>query len=180
MKLSLREAAETLGKSERQVRYLIQNGGLPAQKIDGRWRIERDDLRLKAGATQARQRKRERAAEIADQVLRQDAPPKRRYSATDLKAFEAARALYGDLAALGQDHPVAGIVLETLVQLSCGCHAFHAQHKAAYFAKARERACHASVLLLLEENGGPLAERLEQDVIPAIGGLIRRAERRPK
>ncbi len=40
MKLSLAETATVLGKSQRQVRYMIQNGKLEAAKRGGRWQIE--------------------------------------------------------------------------------------------------------------------------------------------
>ncbi|AUB82206.1 helix-turn-helix domain-containing protein [Candidatus Thiodictyon syntrophicum] len=39
MQLTLEQAAERLGKSVRQVRYLIQSGVLPAAKTGGRWLI---------------------------------------------------------------------------------------------------------------------------------------------
>ena len=46
MQLTIDEAAARLGKSARQIRYLIQNDGLPAKKIAGRWVIQADDLPL--------------------------------------------------------------------------------------------------------------------------------------
>jgi excisionase family DNA binding protein len=48
MWLSLQQAAERLGKSVRQIRYLIQTGALPATKSGGRWRIAAGDLPLSA------------------------------------------------------------------------------------------------------------------------------------
>lgn len=60
MELSIREAAELLGRSERTLRHLAQGGRLPARRIGARWVIRRDDLeewaRTEASAT-------ERAAE---------------------------------------------------------------------------------------------------------------------
>jgi excisionase family DNA binding protein len=44
--LSLAEAATVLGKSERQVRYMINNGRLKAVKIGGSWVVESSDLPL--------------------------------------------------------------------------------------------------------------------------------------
>ena len=46
MKLTLEQAAARLGKSERQIRYLVQNSRLAAEKVGGRWLIESDDLAL--------------------------------------------------------------------------------------------------------------------------------------
>jgi excisionase family DNA binding protein len=60
MQLSLQQAAERLGKSVRQVRYLIQTGALPAQKSGGRWLIAAADLPLSEGQRAALER-RERA-----------------------------------------------------------------------------------------------------------------------
>jgi hypothetical protein len=40
MKLSLSEASTALGKSERQVRYLIKSGHLRAGKEENQWRID--------------------------------------------------------------------------------------------------------------------------------------------
>jgi excisionase family DNA binding protein len=56
MELSIREAAELLGRSERTLRHLAQGGRLPARRIGARWVIRRDDLeewaRTEASATE--------------------------------------------------------------------------------------------------------------------------------
>ena len=44
MELSIREAADLLGRSERTLRHLAQNGRLPARRIGARWVVRRDDL----------------------------------------------------------------------------------------------------------------------------------------
>ena len=49
MQLSIQQAAERLGKSVRQVRYLIQTGSLPAHKSGGRWLIAVADLPHRVG-----------------------------------------------------------------------------------------------------------------------------------
>lgn len=53
MEISIKDAAELLGKSERTVRHMAQTGRLPARRIGARWLINRDDLlaRKAAGAT---------------------------------------------------------------------------------------------------------------------------------
>ena len=48
MELSLSEVATVLGKSERQVRYLIKTERLKASKQGGRWSIHSEDLPLTA------------------------------------------------------------------------------------------------------------------------------------
>ena len=44
MQLTLEQAADLLGKTRRQVVYMIEQGRLPAKKVGGRWTIERADL----------------------------------------------------------------------------------------------------------------------------------------
>jgi len=53
MEISIKDAAELLGKSERTVRHMAQTGRLPARRIGARWLINRDDLlaRKAAGTT---------------------------------------------------------------------------------------------------------------------------------
>ncbi len=69
MELTIKETADLLGKSERQVRYLIQRGVVPAQKIHGRWRIPKETLELTSGMKRARAHKKHRAEAIVDEVL---------------------------------------------------------------------------------------------------------------
>ncbi len=40
MQLTLQQAAASLGKTRRQIQYLIQQGRLPAKKVGGRWYVE--------------------------------------------------------------------------------------------------------------------------------------------
>jgi len=44
MEISIKDAAELLGKSERTVRHMAQTGRLPARRIGSRWLINQDDL----------------------------------------------------------------------------------------------------------------------------------------
>ena len=53
MDLSLAEVARLLGKSERQVRYLIVQGKLPARKVGRKWSVRRQDLPLSDGQKKA-------------------------------------------------------------------------------------------------------------------------------
>lgn len=183
MELSLAEAARLLGKSDRQVRYLIRCGRLPAEKLDGRWRIKRQDLPLSEGQRRAEELKRERAARIALEVLQpvgEEAPAKR-FSVQELRAYREGAPLYRELLALlGNDHPAVAFLQEALMLLACGCHEFHSGKKAEYYARTREQLSRTTMALLLdnEQAGGPAVQQLEQSILPAIGGLIRQAERR--
>jgi excisionase family DNA binding protein len=44
MEISIKDAAELLGKSERTVRHMAQTGRLPARRIGARWLINQEDL----------------------------------------------------------------------------------------------------------------------------------------
>lgn len=50
MEISIKDAAELLGKSERTVRHMAQTGRLPARRIGSRWLINRDDLLARKAA----------------------------------------------------------------------------------------------------------------------------------
>lgn len=185
MELSLAEAARLLGKSERQLRYQIKIGNLPARKLDGRWRIHRDDLPISDGQQKALERKSERAVRIAQQVLGDTsrAESKKRYSVRELRAYQHSAPVYRDLVAtFGPEHPAAGFLREALMLLASGCHEYQAREKAAYYARAREQASRAVMTLLLDtdEQQHELVAQLEQAVVPALGGLIRQAERRER
>lgn len=69
VKLSLADAAALLGKSRRQVRYMIQQGRLPARKVAGRWVIEREELPLSRGQERAVARKAAALAQAVDAAL---------------------------------------------------------------------------------------------------------------
>ncbi len=64
MFLTIRQASDTLGKSQRQIRYLIQQGELEAEKKEGRWRIDSRSLPLSEGQRAALQRRETRLAPI--------------------------------------------------------------------------------------------------------------------
>jgi excisionase family DNA binding protein len=184
MELSLAEAARLLGKSERQVRYLIKTGDLAARKRDGHWRIQREDLPISDRQEAAAQHKAERAARLALEVLQaregQPGSP-RRYSVRELRAYQEGAPLYRELVgATGPDHPAAALLREALMLLACGCHEFQAREKAAFYSRAREQASRAVMTLLLEdtESCRGLVDRFEVTLLPAIGGLIRQAESR--
>lgn len=86
MKFSIAEAATRLGKSERQVRILIQKGRLTATKADGKWTIDEGDLPVSPAATQAA----EVRAEVARDALERAVAPATRgkfFSVTDLLAY---------------------------------------------------------------------------------------------
>ncbi len=184
MVLSLSETARLLGKSERQVRYLIRSGKLPAKKKEGRWLIQREALGLSGGQEKAQQAKSERAARLVQELLAphsEGRSSKKTYSIRDLRAFREGAPLYRDLAAkAGADHPATGLLHEAMMLLACGYHEFDGASKAELYARARNHASRATMALLLDDKEAcqDLIERLEASFLPALGGLIHQAERR--
>lgn len=190
MKLSITETATVLGKSERQVRYMIRKGELAAKKEGKRWRIASDDLplddrqkeRLHARLASAREAL-EEALEPAAKAVGARGKRGEAYSVSRLAAFEAGAEIYRELAA-GQaaDTPARDCLQNALLHVARGCHSFHAESKARAFDEARQLAATAVAHLLLPGDGDGLrlAERLEEELIPKLAGLVAANEKRGK
>jgi excisionase family DNA binding protein len=180
MKLTLNQAATALGKTRRQLVYLIEQGRLPAEKIGGRWSIDSSALEQDATARQRQQTKQANLrAAVEDALLPSD--KHKRYSLRDLKAFQIAHPLYLKLCEhLGGDHVAARHLHECLGHLAQGCHRYSRAEKARAYQTARDCASLAVLGLILTADPAldPLLDALEQDLMPAIAGLLRRAERR--
>lgn len=178
VELSLTQAAQLMGKTRRQLEYLIQTGRLQARKERGRWRIDETALPLspeqRAASARRAQALRETATEVLDRAV-----PKTRYSIRDLKAFQAALSLWYDSSPiLPADHPARGYLRTTLDQLAIGCHRFDRRHKAAAYSAARDAASLSACALLADGAAQPeWVSRIEDQIIPAIAGLIRRTDR---
>lgn len=185
MRLSLKEAATKLGKSTRQVRYMVQKGQLEASKAEGRWFIELDRLPLSTKQQASKERKRAKLKETVEAVLGvdQSEPRQRRYSVRDLKAFQIAVPIYGEIEKqLGKDHPATSSLRDVLLQLSRGCHRFEQSEKALAYREARDSASKAVCELLLSAHQDcplqAIAEEIEQELMPAFAGLLRRVDRK--
>ncbi len=189
MRLSLAETATVLGKSQRQLRYLIKEGRLKARKVGGRWMIDSDDLPLEDSQRQdlasriaVAKKAFEKGLEPAAKAAGQDRP--RQYSVTDLTAFQAGAALHREVAAkLGGEDPVCRQLAAALALVARGCHSFHPADKARRFTDARDLLADTTADLLLhigdgEDQRRSFAERIEQELIPKIAGLIARQEKR--
>lgn len=180
MDLSLTQAAQRLGKTRRQVEYLIKTGRLAAHKQGGRWVVADADLPLSPGQRQAQARKAAGLRAVAEEVLDTVAPTKPRYSMRDLKAFrEALAALRACEASVAAGHPAIGLLRQSLDNLAVGCHRFDRRGKAEAYGEARDRASLAACALLVQASpeAEAVVERIEQALIPAIAGLMRRTDR---
>lgn len=183
MELTLEQTAVRLGKSKRQVLYLIQTGRLPARKEAGRWSIDAQQLPLNAAQQQSQARKQARLREAVDTAL--DLEPSgerpRRYSVRDLKAFQIALPLYRQAhSGLGAEHPATHCLKHVLDQLTCGCHRYNQGEKADAYKAARDHASQAVCELVLAEVAvaDQLIHAIEQDLLAAMAGLMRRMDQR--
>jgi len=183
MQLSIQQAAERLGKSVRQVRYLIQTGALHATKSGGRWLIDAADLPLSEPQRAAVQRREHALRDAVERGLGLDEPAPKRFSVRDLKAFQIALPLHRQGAELlGADHTAVVALRDTLILLAQGCHRFGRDDKATSYRAARDAASLAVCELVLSARGEaePLIHAIEQDLMAAFSGLLRRLDRRAR
>ncbi len=188
MDLSIAQAAATLGKTERQIRYLIKTGRLKARRDGGRWLIASDDLPLSPAQRESMQKNVEAARQAVEQAIAPataaadgKATERKHYSVTDLKAFRIGEGLLAQVEqAGGSADVVAGLLRQALLHLTRGCHTFHPPQKVQRLGEARDLVADAVTTLLLsgDEARRALALRIEQELIPCLGGLLASHERR--
>jgi excisionase family DNA binding protein len=179
MKLSLNQAADQLGKTRRQIRYMIEQGQLPARKDGGRWVVEAEDLPLPAPQRAARDRREDSLRDAADRALGPRAGA--RWGLRDLKALQIGIPLYHRCMALTGDAAAPSESLRTALELlAIGCYRFAAGDKRDAYQSARDAVARAALALAVQ--GGEPAEALlaeiERELLPAIAGALRRTERR--
>jgi excisionase family DNA binding protein len=180
MQLSLQEAVQILGKTRRQVLYMIEQGRLPAKKVGGRWVVERADLHVDEVMQQRSSQKQARFKAVIEDALTPG--QERRYTLRDLKAVQVATPIYRELVARGNGwDKAAAHMRECLDQLAVGCHRYDRQEKTVAYRAGRDAASLAAMELLLHTDTNPedaLLDAIEQDLMPAFAGLLRRSERR--
>jgi hypothetical protein len=180
MELSLQQAVEILGKTRCQVLYMIEQGRLPAKKIGGRWAIERADLQVDEERQQRASQQQARLKDMIEEAL--TAGQGRRYTLRDPKAVQLAAPIYYQLAARGAGWEKATTYMRAcLDHLALGCHRYDRQEKTVAYRAARDAASLASMELLLcnaAAQADPLLDAIEQELMPAFAGLLRRSERR--
>ncbi len=183
MHLTVDQAAARLGKSARQIRYLIKARQLPARKFGGRWVIDSEDLNLSEGQTRAVERRERQLRAVVEEGLGlPDAGERRpRYSVRDLKAFQIALPIHARAAEhIGEDHPATRALRRVLELLTRGCHRFEHSAKADAYQEARDAASQAVCELLLagSREADELVTAIEQELMAALAGLLRRVDRR--
>ncbi len=189
-RLSLNAAAVAMGKSPRQVAYLIKKGELKAEKVGRRWVFDDADLPLTEGQRRALARKRDNIEAAAAKALAPgiEAGEKagKRFSMRDLKAWKSAEPAWRAVSrALGADHPAASRLREALSLVAEGCHAWRPEEKAQLYSRARASAALAVADLLLDgpaedEARLALAAQVEGRVLGDLSALVRNSERRAR
>ena len=178
MTLTLDEAAVRLGKSVRQIRYMIKTGSLTARKVTGRWVVEADALPLSGGQQRARERKeRELRAAVEEGLELAKAPRQPRYSVRDLKAFQIALPLFHKASEnLGAEHSATRALRQVIEHLTRGCHRYDYGEKANAYRDARDAASLAvcELVLVSDDHAEPLVKTIEQELMAAFAGLLRR------
>lgn len=197
MQLGLREAATLMGMSERTLRAWLARGRVAGTKRDGRWLVERGSLPLTEAQRATMQDRAEAIRDAVEAALpsrvatRADGGrTRRRRSIADLDTFRAANAVRGALlsaAATAEDVALgraARSMRSGLLELCEGVHAFEASSKIRALRRARRSFSRAVGLLLIDDCGSTpdgvrhsIVERLETEVLPSLGGLLRWSER---
>ena len=187
MELSLKDAATLLGKSPRQLRYLLATGRLKGEKHGKSWRFDPDKLPLTEAQRQSLRDRADTLQEAAQAAASKAATAagdgKRHYSVTDMRAYQLGEPLYQRVAAAwGVEDPAAGRLRRALECIALGCHAYHGGEKRAHYAAAREAVAIAIIDLRLhlptDQERCAVAEAVEQTLRGPLNALIRRAERR--
>lgn len=182
MELSLTDAARLLGKTPRQVRYMLKLGQIQGKRGDnGRWRVASETLPLSDKDLKSRADKVGALRGAVEEALgpHLDARGKRGFSVRETAAFSVGAPLHRVMVSkLGEEHRACKALGEALVCVGCGVHRYHGPDKHAAYGEARERAATAAVLLYLSDEQVALAEQIERELLPAITGLVRRYERR--
>ena len=179
MQLTLEQAADLLGKTRRQVVYMIEQGRLPAKKVGGRWTIERADLAVD-DATRQRSNQRDVRFRAAVEEALTPAAKNRRYTLGDLKAVQLATPVYRELLTRGSAAQPAALQMRAcLDHLAVGCHRYDRREKTMAYRAARDAASLAAMALWLATTDGaePLLDAIEQELLAAIAGILRRSER---
>ncbi|MBK8979838.1 MAG: helix-turn-helix domain-containing protein [Planctomycetes bacterium] len=188
MEITIREAADLTGRSARAIRDQIAAGRLPARKQGHGWRVRVEHLPL----TDAQRGHARARAQQAHAIIDELSPSRgtttrdtRRRSVADLDAFRVARESVDLLrhwaAALTAPHALTEVLHladAAIGDLGEGIHEFDRQARSARFARARCDLARAVALLHVcgatdEPPAFRAAERIEQEVLPLVGGLLR-------
>jgi excisionase family DNA binding protein len=184
MELGIKEAAALLGVHPRTLRERLVHGKLNGTKRGGRWRIQQADLPLSEGQRRALRQRASEAREALEEGLTHVPGHRRRRSVRDLEPFERLVGLLQQIDGQVDDRCLAADLEAGLLLLAEGAHAFDRDSKLLALRNARARLAQACGRLALQPGrmlgaltGSGLLQSIEQEVLPALGGLLRWAER---
>ncbi|HMV68323.1 MAG TPA: hypothetical protein PKA64_15860, partial [Myxococcota bacterium] len=120
------------------------------------------------------------AARVAEDVL-QAAPPGARFSVRSLQAWRVLSPLHREVVVrLGAEAPASQALRRALRHLTLGAHRFFREDKANAYRAARDDVSESVFHLLIEDvpDADPWLDRLENDAMAALTGLLRRYDQR--
>lgn len=193
MTITISEAATLLGKSKRQIRYMIQQGKLKAEKAGKEWLINREHLPLSEAQLKSLERKAQQVRSViddaigkpADGIVRDAREARKKYALATQSCFKLTKQAYGLAKQLfGGEHQNTQ-KLHTVIELvTKGWFSFIPAARLRFLRYARELICEVLTDTLLIENPSnehtAFAELLEFDIIVSLSGLIRSSEKRNK
>ncbi len=190
MDLNLREAADALGVHPRTLRGWLARAKIVGRKEpNGQWVVPRRNLPLTEDQRAALQRRADGVRSAVEAALPSRAARHtgdRRRSFVDLESFRAAHALLAEVRAANGTGPTGSLarsIEEGIEELCIGACAFDVETKLPALRRARAAFARSLARVLA---GAPMppgaphvdwARRLEEDILPALGGLLRWAER---
>jgi hypothetical protein len=182
MDITIREAAPLLGRSPRAIRARIARGELPARRQGHTWVLPLEHLPLTAAQRASMLGRADDARAAVEQALPSrlaSTRARKHRSVLDLDSFRTAREVLLEIAKTPE--PDLGIVCthlrRALDALAAGTHEFARELRARHYRAARGRVSRAIARLLttatFDEPRRTWCERLEGDVLPRLGGLLR-------
>lgn len=193
MELSVREAASILGRSPRTIRAQLCRGDLPGRKRDGRWVVPRESLPL----TEAQRRVLQERADDLRRTLDEALPSRlaatrgrRGRSIADVDAFRRGVALLEAMRREGEGLLSGALMCDVpahleraLLSLAEAVSQYDPRLKLAALNASRAEIARALARLFLHGGIPPKepmwgwASIIESEILPAVAGLARWAER---
>lgn len=193
MELSVKEVATLLGRSTRTIRARLNRGEIKGIKKDGQWRIPRQQLPLTEDQRATLQAKAESIRQTVEKVLPSrlaQTPGQKSKSLLDLDVFRLGAELLLNLREDGSQALESKTVERvdqgferSLIALSEASQQFDRRLKIEAVQRARAELATVLAVLLLATRLAPAdpvaswIHRLEQEVLPALAGFARWADR---
>lgn len=188
MELTIHEAAALLGKSPRTVRAHVATDAIPARKSNGRWMIASDSLPL----TEVQRRSLPRRAQEARDAVERALPQRLRGAGRGTRSVRDFEPFARLVQILGESDPGRTpwhmrshrTIALALRSLAVACHEYSGDRRTEQLRAARRRLAHliaaGHAAIAIDGDALAIADRIEQDVLPPIGGLLRWLETRAR